>query len=280
MMEGKSEMLDFTDANKFIKQVEYTQFQTNKRYAMGELLVGVDLGTAYIVIVVLDSNMTPVACEMEFAQVVRDGLVVDFSGARAIVKRLKDRIEEKLGVELTRAAIAVPPGTGKRDSDSHRYVVEGAGLEVITVLDEPTAANSVLNIKNGVVVDIGGGTTGLSVFEGGNVIYTADEPTGGTHLTLVIAGNHRIKFEEAEEIKKEESRRREIYPIVLPVLQKMASIVKSHIKGFKVDNICLVGGTSCIESIEQVFIKETGIYTEKPYNPLLVTPIGIAMNCR
>ena len=70
-------------------------------------------------------------------------------------------------------------------------------MEVTAILDEPTAANAVLGIENGVIVDIGGGTTGLSILKDGKVIYTADEATGGTHLSLVIAGNYRISFEEA-----------------------------------------------------------------------------------
>lgn len=273
-------MYDFTKANSLIKQVEDTIKSCSTAMMGGELLAGVDLGTAYIVLVVLDRDMKPVACEMEFAQVVKDGLVVDFIGARNIVKRLKERVEEKLGLELTKAAIAVPPGTGERDSATHRYVVEGAGFEVTSILDEPTAANSVLNIRNGAVVDIGGGTTGLSIFEDGKVVYTADEPTGGTHLTLVIAGNYRIKFEEAENIKKQKSREREIYPLVLPVIQKMSSIIKQHIRDHKVESIYLVGGTCCMDGIEAIIERETGIPTLKPSNPLLVTPIGIAMNCK
>lgn len=273
-------MVDFTNANNYIKQVEETMVQYKTGLCGEDLIAGVDLGTAYIVLVVLDKEMKPVACEMEFAQVIKDGLVVDFGGARAIVKRLKEKIENKLGVKLAKAAIAVPPGTGERDSNTHRYVVEGAGLEVVSILDEPTAANSVLNIQNGVVVDIGGGTTGLSVFENGKVVYTADEPTGGTHLTLVIAGNYKIKFEEAEELKKQKSRHREVFPLVVPVIQKMASIIKRHTRDFKIDGIYLVGGTCCMDGIEAIIEKETGIRTEKPYNPLLVTPIGIAMNCR
>lgn len=32
--------------------------------------------------------------------------------------------------------------------------------------------------------------------------FTADEPTGGTHMSLVLAGNYGITFDEAEKIKK------------------------------------------------------------------------------
>ena len=247
--------------------------------AREKLYVGVDLGTAYIVVVVVNSAGEPVACALEFAQVVRDGLVVDYVGATQIVRRLVGQLQERLGRELEDAAIAVPPGTGVRECATHRHVVEGAGLNVTSILDEPTAANAVLNVENGVIVDIGGGTTGLSILENGKVTYVADEPTGGTHLTLVVAGNYGVSFEEAEKIKKDPARQREVFTVVKPVIEKMASIINSHIRGRNVSDIYLVGGTCCLKDMEKIIAKETGKPVCKPSNPFLVTPLGIALNC-
>ena len=272
-------MMNLGRVDTIIKEVESSIKKPKKVNKDEKLYVGVDLGTAYIVIVVLDDKKRPVACEMQFAQVVRDGLVVDFIGATKIVKELKRKIEDKIGIELTKAAIAVPPGTDERDIKTHSYVVEGAGMEVISVEDEPTAANAVLQIDNGVVVDVGGGTTGLSIFKDGKVIYTADEATGGTQLSLVIAGAYKIPFEEAEEKKKSTKNQEEIFHMVTPVIQKVASIINTHIKAFDVDKIYLVGGTCCLKNFEKVIQKETGIETIKPLNPFLVTPLGIAINC-
>ncbi len=247
--------------------------------AREKLYVGVDLGTAYIVVVVVNGDGEPVACALEFAQVVRDGLVVDYVGATQIVRRLVGQLQERLGRELEDAAIAVPPGTGVRECATHRHVVEGAGLNVTSILDEPTAANAVLNVENGVIVDIGGGTTGLSILENGKVVYVADEPTGGTHLTLVLAGNYGVSFEEAEKIKKDPARQREVFTVVKPVIEKMASIINSHIRGRDVSDIYLVGGTCCLKDMEKIIAKETGKPVCKPSNPFLVTPLGIALNC-
>ena len=247
--------------------------------AREKLYVGVDLGTAYIVVVVVNGSGEPVACALEFAQVVRDGLVVDYVGATQIVRRLVGQLQERLGRELEDAAIAVPPGTGVRECATHRHVVEGAGLNVTSILDEPTAANAVLNVENGVIVDIGGGTTGLSILENGKVTYVADEPTGGTHLTLVLAGNYGVSFEEAEKIKKDPARQREVFTVVKPVIEKMASIINSHIRGRNVSDIYLVGGTCCLKDMEKIIAKETGKPVCKPSNPFLVTPLGIALNC-
>lgn len=243
------------------------------------LFVGVDLGTAYIVVVVLNASREPVACVMEFAQVIKDGLVVDYTGAARIVRKLVGQLEERLGRKLSKAAIAVPPGTGERECATHRHVAESAGLDVTAVLDEPTAANAVLGVSNGVIVDIGGGTTGLSVLENGKVVYVADEATGGTHLTLVLAGNYHISFEEAEALKMQPARHKEILPVVRPVLEKMASIINRHIQGRDVSAIYLVGGTCCLANMEQVIARETGKPVFKPANPFLVTPLGIALHC-
>lgn len=271
--------MKLTVSEKLIKQLEETKNLKYSGKRDEEFLVGVDLGTAYIVIVVLNKDKKPIAYEMEFAQVVRDGLLVDYIGALNILKRLKKKIEDRLNIELTKAAIAVPPGTPEGDYKSHIYVVEGVGMEVTNILDEPTAANSVLQIKNGVVVDVGGGTTGLSVIKNGEVIYTADEPTGGTQLSLVIAGAYRIPFEEAEKMKKDKNSYEDIFPMVTPVIQKIASIVKRHIAPYDIKEIYLVGGTCCLKNFEKIIEKETGIKTYKPSNPFVVTPLGIAMNC-
>lgn len=85
-------------------------------------------------------------------------------------------------------------------------MAEGAELEVTAVLDEPSAANAIYQISDGVIVDIGGGTTGLALLKDGKVVEIADEPTGGTHLTLVLSGNYHIPFAEAEAIKQDYSR--------------------------------------------------------------------------
>lgn len=271
--------MDFAAIDSQISALEQCIANTVPVSADEKLHVGVDLGTAYIVVVVLNGAKEPVACAMEFAQVIKDGLVVDYIGATRIVRKLVNEIEERLGRQLTHAAIAVPPGTGEKDCGTHRHVVEGAGLEVTTILDEPTAANAVLGVDNGVIVDIGGGTTGLSVLEDGKVTYVADEPTGGTHVSLVLAGNMGVPFEEAEKLKKEADRQNEVLVVVRPVIQKMASIINRHIQGRDIAGIYLVGGTCCLKNMEAVIAKDTGKPVYKPANPFLVTPLGIALNC-
>ena len=240
---------------------------------------GVDLGTACVVLAVLDEHFRPVAGAFRYADVVRDGMVVDYIGAIRIVRELKEELEEKLGTELIYAAAAIPPGTDGLDSGAIKNVVQGAGFEITALPDEPTAANAVLNIKNGAVVDIGGGTTGISILKDGNVVYVADEPTGGTHFSLVISGAYKMDFSEAERYKRDEANHAELLPVLKPVIEKVASIISRHVAGRDVDGIYLVGGTCCLNGIEDIIQKKTGIPTYKPKNPMFVTPLGIARTC-
>jgi len=240
---------------------------------------GVDLGTACVVLAVLDENYRPVAGAYRYADVVRDGMIVDYIGAVRIVKELKEEIEEKLHTELLYVATAIPPGTDSLDGGAIKNVIQAAGFELTNILDEPTAANEVLKIQNGAVVDIGGGTIGTSIVKDGKVICVADEATGGTHFSLVISGSYKMNFEDADKFKREKENHKELLPILKPVIEKVATIINSHIKGHNVREISLVGGSACFTGLEDIIEKQVKINTYKPKNPMFVTPLGIALSC-
>jgi ethanolamine utilization protein EutJ len=243
----------------------------------GRVHVGVDLGTAYTVLVVLDEQYRPLAGRYQFAQIVRDGLVVDFIGAIQLLKKMKAEIEADLGFGLQQAATTYPPGVPLAEVRATQNVLIGAGLECSEFIDEPSGANALLQVQAGVVVDVGGGTTGIAVVEEGKVIYTADEPTGGTHFSLVISGALNLPFAEAEAMKVDPAQAHTVYPLVYPVMQKVGSIVARHIKNFHVETIYMVGGTSSMPGISDVVEEMTGIKTFTPPHPMFVTPIGAAM---
>ncbi len=252
----------------------------------GPLHVGVDLGTAYLVLAVLDEFGQPLAGEYQFAQVARDGLVVDFIGAVDLLAAMKKRVEQQLGRELTHASSGYPPGVAQAEVRATANVVEAAGMHCTGLVDEPTAANALLGIQNGVIVDVGGGTTGLAILRNGKVVYTADEPTGGTHFSLVIAGAQDISFEAAEKMKLDPAEQSRLFPIIRPVMEKVASIVARHLEryesqaGTDVDQIVLVGGTAQFPGIAAVVQEYTRKPTHVPERPLFVTPLGIALNDR
>ena len=240
--------------------------------------VGVDLGTAYTVVTVLDAHGRPLAVAHERADVVRDGVVTDFVGAVDVVRRLKGEVEGRLGIRLESAHGAHPPGVPPAEVRAVQHVIEAAEMECSGLIDEPTAANAVLALRDGVVVDVGGGTTGVAVVRDGRVVHTADEATGGTHFSLVVAGALGISFEEADVLKTDPAEQARLLPVVRPVMEKVASIVVRSTRGWPVPLVCLVGGTVAFPGFAEVVAEHSGFDTVVPVSPLFVTPLGIALS--
>lgn len=273
-------MVDLKETNRLLDVLMATVDSPESVAEGAELYCGLDVGTAFIVLVVVDAAGEPVACAYQFADVVRDGMVVDYMGACDIARSLKEQLEGRLGCELLQTAVAIPPGTESLDGGVVRNVAESAGFDVVAVFDEPTAANMVMGIENGAVVDIGGGTTGISVLCDGRVVQCVDESTGGTHFSLVLAGAKGVGFDEAEGYKRDSANHAEVLRIVRPTVDKVASIVERSCRGFEVPEVILVGGTAELTGIEDRMEHQLGMPVVKPSRPMFVTPLGIACGCR
>ena len=257
-----------------LKEIELIVNKDESAATPSAFRVGIDLGTADIVLLVVDAQGWPLAAFLEWAEVVRDGVVLDYWGAIEVVKRLLQRAEKKLNINIKSAVTSYPPGTDPRTS---KNVLIAAGLSVERIVDEPSSVAHLLNIQNGAVVDIGGGTTGVAVVQDGIISYSADEPTGGRHITLTIAGNRKLEYQEAEKLKLDESQADKLRPIISPVYQKMSDIVLTHIADKKVEQLYLSGGSCCFPGVEEIFKDEIeGVEIILPYNPLYLTPLAIA----
>lgn len=262
--------------------------KSNKAIASWKrLYLGIDLGTTNIVVVALNERGEPVSASMTSStEIIRDGVVVDYWRAIKETEKNMEVICSKLGISLDRllensvGASAYPPGISPRTAQVCANVVEALGVPCKGLYEEPVAAARALNMEEGVIVDIGGGTTGIAIFKSGEVAYSADEPTGGTHMTLVISGRMGISFEEAEEKKRVKANHKFLRPILVPVVEKMATIVKEHLYkaswDFSGEPIYLVGGGADIEGAEEVFSSIVQYPVRLAEHCLLVTPLGIA----
>lgn len=241
------------------------------------LYLGIDLGTSDVVTMAVDAQGVPVAVCLEWADVVRDGVVLAFFEAVQIVRAQVASIEAKLGRRFTHAATSFPPGTDPRISAN---VIEAAGLQVCAIIDEPSAVASLLGIARGAVVDIGGGTTGVALIEDGKVVYSGDEATGGTHVTLVLAGALRKSIDEAELFKRE--RGHEAWGIVRPVFEKMTDIVHQHLDPHPpVGTLYLSGGSCALPGVRDLFADAfPGASVVLPQPCLYLTPLAIAATAR
>ena len=53
--------------------------------------------------------------------------------------------------------------------------------------------------------------------------------------------------------------------------------LKKYIKDYKVKDVYLVGGACSFDESEEIFKKELGLNIYKPYMPVYITPLGIAL---
>jgi len=237
------------------------------------LRVGVDLGTASCVLVVLDGDR-PVWVGAHPSGALRDGVVVDFARATATVRALKAAAEAALGVELSTAATAHPPCVPAADARACTYVCETAGFADVVLVDEVSAAQRTLGVRDGVVVDVGGGSTGVGVFRDGELVALDDRPGGGHHLDLVLAGALGIPLEDAEPYKR--AHPAEAFDVLVPGLQRVAENVRALTVGAEDLPLHLAGGALMLPGADDVLATRLERTVVTYPHALLITPLGIA----
>lgn len=250
------------------------RYRDPARTAAPPLRVGVDLGTASCVLVVLDRDDRPVWVDSHPSGALADGVVVDFTAAADTVRGLRERARAALGTDLPTAATAYPPCVGEADSRACRFVCEAAGFDEVTLVDEVSAAQRTLAVRDGVLVDVGGGSTGVGVVRDGRIVRLDDRPGGGHHLDLILAGALGVPVGEAERRKREEPDR--CLPIVVPGLQRIAESIRLMTPDAAGLALHLAGGALMLPGADDVLAG----YLDRPVlsypHALLATPVGIA----
>jgi len=107
--------------------------------------------------------------------------------ARTLMK-LKRDAEAYLGVPVTQAVITVPAYFDDAQRTATKEAGQIAGLEVLRIINEPTAAALAYGLDKGsedekvLVFDLGGGTFDVSVLEIGDGVFEVKSTHGDTHL--------------------------------------------------------------------------------------------------
>lgn len=124
-----------------------------------------------------------------------------------ILQKLKADAEAYLGEKVTKAVITVPAYFNDAQRTATKNAGEIAGLEVLRIINEPTAASLAYGLDKKsnetiLVFDLGGGTFDVSVLDVGEGVFEVRSTDGDTHL----GGDdwdHRIVEWLADEFKKE-----------------------------------------------------------------------------
>lgn len=193
-----------------------------------ELMAGISIERAYVGMagshirgfnsrgVVPIAGKEPEVTDEDIRRVLEAAKAVSLPPDRAIFHAIpqefrvddQDGIANPRGMAGSRLEANVHIVTGSLSSVQNLVTcVNRTGIEVLETVLEPLAcAQAVLTPDErdlGVaLVDIGGGTTDLALFERGAICHTAVLPIGGDHFTNDIAVGLRTPIPEAEKIKK------------------------------------------------------------------------------
>ena len=104
-----------------------------------------------------------------------------------ILAKLKSDAEAKLGEKITQAVITVPAYFNDSQRNATKDAGKIAGLEVLRIINEPTAASLAYGLDKKkdekiAVYDLGGGTFDISVLEIGDGVFEVKATNGDTHL--------------------------------------------------------------------------------------------------
>src|SRR5882724_7234738 len=104
-----------------------------------------------------------------------------------ILRALRDRASAQLGADITKAVITVPAYFNDGQRQATREAGELAGLEVVRILNEPTAASLTYDPKNTelhriLVYDLGGGTFDVSIVQAQEGVIEVLASHGDTQL--------------------------------------------------------------------------------------------------
>ncbi|HWM25681.1 MAG TPA: molecular chaperone DnaK [Chthoniobacterales bacterium] len=104
-----------------------------------------------------------------------------------ILAKLKSDAEAKLGEKITQAVVTVPAYFNDSQRNATKDAGKIAGLEVLRIINEPTAASLAYGLDKKkdekiAVYDLGGGTFDISVLEIGDGVFEVKATNGDTHL--------------------------------------------------------------------------------------------------
>ena len=201
--------------------------------------------------------------------------------------------------------------------------VERAGLHVENLTLEPIAAINIaiperFRLLNIALVDVGAGTSDISITKDGSIIAYGMIPAAGDELTECIAKHYLVDFQEADRMKCESTEQEEVEfqdIMGLPMTVKssdIAEVVRENVQSItkqvaekiielngdkSVSAVFVVGGggkitgfTECLAEYlgvakERVALRGSEVLREVTFlrqdleiDSLLVTPIGICMN--
>ncbi len=150
-----------------------------------------------------------------------------------ILQKMKETAESYLGEPVTQAVITVPAYFNDQQRQATKDAGKIAGLEVLRIINEPTAAALAYGLekqdgKTIVVYDLGGGTFDVSILEIGDGVFEVRATNGDTFLGGEDFDLRIVEF-LAGEFKKEQGIDLKKDPLALQRLKEAAEKAKTEL---------------------------------------------------
>jgi cell division protein FtsA len=293
-----------------VVNLEATVNAIKKAQEEAELMAGVEIDSAFVGIsgahiksfnsrgVIAVSGKNKEITSEDIERVIDQSKAVSIPPDREIIHIIpqefvvdeQDGIKDPLGMSGIKLEVNVHIVTSATTSVQNlKTCIERAGIEIERiVLNQIAASNSTLThdeMELGVgMIDMGGGTTEVAIFERGSLWYTSIIPIGGDNFTNDIAVGLRTPIPEAEKIKKKFGcvsapmlddedtievpsvgrgkkprilSRQLLADIIQPRAEEIFRLVDNDIKRMGYEKslnsgIVLTGGTALLEGLEEV----------------------------
>ncbi|MCS7089436.1 MAG: molecular chaperone DnaK [Verrucomicrobiota bacterium] len=200
-----------------------------------------------------------------------------------ILQKLKADAEMRLGEKITQAVITVPAYFNDAQRQATKDAGRIAGLEVLRIINEPTAASLAYGLDKKkdeiiAVYDLGGGTFDISVLEIGDGVFEVKATNGDTHL----GGDDwdaRIMDWILEEFRKEHGIDLRKQPDALQRIKEEAEKAKIALSSAQVYEINLPFITADASGPKHISMKLTRAKLEQLCEDLFERTVGPVQAC-
>lgn len=213
-----------------------------KLFAIGSKDVGIDLGTANILVTIKGKGVvlkepSVVAIDIRTGEIsatgheakemlgrtpenvkavkpMKDGVIADFTATSLMIKNILKKVSKKYSIGKARVLVGVPSGITEVEERAVKETIIQAGAKEVYLVEEPMLAAVGAGMKiqeptGNMILDIGGGTTEVAVISLGGIVTSNSIRIAGDEIDEDIVNyikktkNVSIGVTTAEEVKKQ-----------------------------------------------------------------------------